>query len=59
MYVYCKALHKVNKSERSGAGTDEIYKPSLWYFKLLFLLNDQETPRETISNIEDNDSFIS
>ncbi|XP_039281968.1 uncharacterized protein LOC120350884 isoform X2 [Nilaparvata lugens] len=33
--VYRKELAKVNKSIRSGAGEDEIYKPSLWYFDLL------------------------
>ncbi|XP_039300643.1 uncharacterized protein LOC120355947, partial [Nilaparvata lugens] len=33
--VYRKELAKVNKSIRSAAGEDEIYKPSLWYFDLL------------------------
>lgn len=51
--VYRKELQKVNKSERSGAGTDDIYKPSLWYFDLLSFLNDQETARTAISNIDD------
>ncbi|KAL3286952.1 hypothetical protein HHI36_001438 [Cryptolaemus montrouzieri] len=38
--VYRKELGKVNKSIRSGAGEDEMYKPYLWYFDLLHFLND-------------------
>lgn len=55
--VYRKELAKVNKSIRSGAGEDEIYKPSLWYFDLLHFLNDQETPRpsrNTMDEIEES-----
>ncbi|KAL1488632.1 hypothetical protein ABEB36_014432 [Hypothenemus hampei] len=48
-----KELSKVNKSIRSGAGDEDIYKPSLWYFDLLSFLNDQETPRKSTSTIDD------
>ncbi|XP_037917861.1 uncharacterized protein LOC119655801 [Hermetia illucens] len=40
--VYKKELSKVKSSEKSGAGADDIYKPSLWYFDLLHFLNDQD-----------------
>jgi hypothetical protein len=35
--VYKKKLSKVNNSSKFGAGADDIYKPSLWYFDLHFL----------------------
>lgn len=53
--VYRKELAKINKSIRSGAGEDEIYKPSLWYFDLLHFLNDQETPRQSRNTMEENE----
>jgi hypothetical protein len=51
--VFLKELLKVMKSARSAAGADDLHKPSVWYFDLSFL-NDQENPRESISNIEDH-----
>ncbi|KAG8337730.1 hypothetical protein J6590_015392 [Homalodisca vitripennis] len=53
--VYRKELAKINKSISSGAGEDEIYKPSLWYFDLLHFLNDQETPRQSRNTMEENE----
>jgi hypothetical protein len=38
-------LAKINKSIRSGAGENDIYKPTLWYFDILDFLNDQEKVR--------------
>jgi hypothetical protein len=52
--VFRKELLKVMKSARSGAGADDLYKPSLWYFNLLSFLNDHENPRESISDIEED-----
>ncbi|XP_073429971.1 uncharacterized protein [Dendrobates tinctorius] len=43
--VYKKELNKVEKSTRSGAGTDEVYAPRLWYYNLLEFTRDQEIPR--------------
>ena len=40
--VYRKELSKVKKSMRSGAGADEVYKPTLWYFDMLSFLNTEE-----------------
>jgi len=53
--VYKKELSKVNNSSKSGAGADEIYKPSLWYFDLLHFLNDQDTVRPTRNTMDDED----
>ncbi|CAJ0938723.1 unnamed protein product [Ranitomeya imitator] len=33
--VYKKELNKVEKSLKSGAGTDDVYVPKLWYYDLL------------------------
>ena len=30
---YCQELKKIANSERSGAGTDEIYKPKVFWFE--------------------------
>ena len=35
-----KQLSALKKSVRSGAGTDDVTKPSLWCFKELSLIND-------------------
>jgi len=42
--TFRKKLRKVNESKRSGAGSDEVYVPSLWYFNVLIVLVDKETP---------------
>ncbi|CAJ0962934.1 unnamed protein product [Ranitomeya imitator] len=36
---------KVEKSMKSGAGTDDGYVPKLWYYDLLAFTRDQEIPR--------------
>ncbi|XP_069583110.1 nucleolin-like [Ranitomeya imitator] len=43
--VYKKELNKVEKSMKSGAGTDDVYVPKLWYYELLAFTRDQEIPR--------------
>lgn len=47
-----KELRKVAASKRSGAGTEEIYEPTLWYFNLLLFTLDQEQPTPSLSNME-------
>lgn len=47
--TYRRELQKMRKSERSGAGAEDIYVPSLWYFDHLNFLLDQETQLEGIS----------
>ncbi|EZA51520.1 hypothetical protein X777_09817 [Ooceraea biroi] len=56
---YRKELDKIKKSMRSGAGTEEVYIPTLWYFKDIDFLRDQETPIAGISTLdltEDDDN---
>ena len=50
-----KEKKKIDHSRRSGIGTDEEYKPSLWYYQLFAFLGDQETPRGSLSNYEDKE----
>ncbi|XP_066973287.1 uncharacterized protein [Macrobrachium rosenbergii] len=54
-----KELKKVQSSKKSGAGSEDIYEPTLWYYIEMEFLQDQETPSESISTIndaEDSDS---
>ncbi|XP_073411332.1 uncharacterized protein [Dendrobates tinctorius] len=52
--VYKKELNKVEKSRKSGAGTDEVNVPTLWYYDLLGFTRDQELPRKTVSSMRPN-----
>jgi hypothetical protein len=48
-----KELQKVRQSKKSGAATDDIYHPNLWNFNgPLFLENQEEHPRKTVSNFD-------
>ncbi|KAK7028242.1 hypothetical protein SK128_004374 [Halocaridina rubra] len=40
-------------SVKSGAGLDDIYKPSLWYFYKLAFLRDQELQQDGVSSLDD------
>jgi len=51
-----KELKKVMDSEKSGAGTEEIYQPTLWYFDALAFLNDQEIPAKSRSTLDSGNS---
>lgn len=46
------------ESQRSGAGSDEIFKPRLWYYEHLLFLQDQELPRKGISNMNMNEDSM-
>jgi hypothetical protein len=37
---------------KSGTGTEEVYKPQLWYFGLLSFLIDHEIPTESVDNLD-------
>lgn len=50
-----KEKKKCNESTKSGASADEVYKPTLWYFDLFNFLGDQDTPRESRSNMDEHD----
>ncbi|CAH2012948.1 unnamed protein product [Acanthoscelides obtectus] len=51
--VYKKERAKIMKSTKSGAGEDDIYNPTLWYFDLLDFLNDQDQIRQSTNTIDD------
>ncbi|KAH8280801.1 hypothetical protein KR054_004549, partial [Drosophila jambulina] len=51
--TYRRELQKIKRSEKSGAGADDIYQPSIWYFKELNFLCEQETPVEGINTFDD------
>lgn len=44
---------KVDTSCRSGIGSNQVYVPSLWHYDLFNFLGDQETPRQSSSNLND------
>ena len=50
--AFKKELKKLESSKLSGAGTDDVYEPKLWYFHHLMFLQDQETPRTGVSNLD-------
>ena len=56
---YRKELKKVEDSERSGAGADQVYEPTLWYFHALTFLNDQEIPAKSRSTLTKQTSLAS
>ena len=53
--VYRKELKKVLDSERSGAGSEDVYAPHLWYFDQLDFIRDQEISRSTQCNMDDTE----
>lgn len=50
--AFRKKKRKVEASKKSGASTDSIYKPVLWYYDLFDFLQDQDTPRTSSSNLD-------
>ncbi|KAM4027218.1 uncharacterized protein ACNLHF_023035 [Anomaloglossus baeobatrachus] len=49
--VFKRELNKVEHSSKSGAGTEELYVPKLWYYDLMSFTRDQEIPRPLESMI--------
>ncbi|KAF5272444.1 hypothetical protein FQA39_LY07912 [Lamprigera yunnana] len=50
-----KEKKKRDMSRKSGAGTDNVYSPKLWYFDLFDFLGDQDVPSTSSSNLDDED----
>lgn len=48
---YRRELEKVKISEKSGAGGEDIYAPTLWYFPLLSFLKEQEESVESLNTM--------
>lgn len=42
---------KVQTSMTSGAGTESVYTPKLWYYKLLLFLSEQDEVQESKGNL--------
>lgn len=53
-----RELKKQMHSRKSGAGADEIYEPTVWYFKDLDFLKDQECQDIGRSSMEDDTAHI-
>ncbi|KAG5885406.1 hypothetical protein JTB14_031428 [Gonioctena quinquepunctata] len=49
-------LQNLRHAFRSGAGTEKIYTPTLWYYHLLIFTKDQDTPVESIDNVNTQES---
>lgn len=49
--VFIKEHKKVEQSKRSGAGTDEVYNPTLWYYPQLLFLVDQQPERSGFTSL--------
>lgn len=49
--AFRKEHKKVISSLRSGTSADDVYQPSLWYYEQLLFLQDQEIPRQSVTNV--------
>ncbi|KAK3880948.1 hypothetical protein Pcinc_014598 [Petrolisthes cinctipes] len=49
--AFRKEHKKDISSLRSGASADDVYQPSVWYYEQLLFLQDQETPRQSVTNV--------
>lgn len=47
--------HKKVMASKSGSGAEDIYEPKLWYYPLLRFLDDQNIPRPSRSNLDEED----
>lgn len=48
--AFRKESKKIEDSNRSGSGVDNIYSPSLWYYNLLLFTKDQDIPLPLLDN---------
>lgn len=54
---YRREIKKVLASKKSGAGVEDIYVPSVWYFEDLDFLRDHEIQMRGTSTIVDEDDI--
>ncbi|XP_063791828.1 uncharacterized protein LOC134947968 [Pseudophryne corroboree] len=50
--VFIKEHKKVEESQRSGAGTDEVFKPTLWYYDLFKFTLEQEPRTRSLESLD-------
>ncbi|XP_047488412.1 uncharacterized protein LOC125038850 [Penaeus chinensis] len=50
--AFRKEFKKVQRLQKLGASSENVYQPTLWYFDLMMFLKDNE--KETLSNIEED-----
>lgn len=50
-----KELNRIKNSEKSGAGTDDIMEPTLWYFDEMKFLVGQDEPCTSQNTIRIDD----
>lgn len=56
--AFRKEKKKIEASKKSGASTESIYKPVLWYYDLFEFLQDQDTPRTSLSNLDNENEEV-
>ncbi|XP_050298435.1 uncharacterized protein LOC126737550 [Anthonomus grandis grandis] len=54
-----KRKKKYEDSVKSGASADEVYHPKLWYYDLFVFLGNQETSRNSTSNLNADEETLS
>lgn len=52
--VFRQELNKIERSKKSGSGTEDIYKPKLAWFKTASYLSEVMSTRKTTSNLVSN-----
>ncbi|KAH3843699.1 uncharacterized protein LOC127877103 [Dreissena polymorpha] len=53
-----KELKKVIDSEKYGAGTEDLFESSLWYYDAMLFVQDQETPAPSRSFVDKEEESI-
>jgi len=48
-------VKKIKASKRSGAGSDDVYKPTIWWFDLVAFLDTDIECRSTQDNLDQSD----
>lgn len=51
-----KELRRIKNSERSGAGSDDVVEPTLWYFDEMKFLIDLEEATESANTLDEEET---
>nr|XP_023026004.1 uncharacterized protein LOC111514011 [Leptinotarsa decemlineata] len=55
---YRREKKKIEDADHSEMDKDERYEPTLWYYHLFHFIRDQETPRKSVSNLNETEEEI-